>query len=107
MDKNQTLVPQVPELSLIGKVCSENGTVNKQGVINILKGAWETKYPFAIYPWDQNLFLFCFSDVEDKAKIIAESLWSVMGNVLSLIPWNLDMSLAEIENFGFKHMVYL
>ena len=97
MEKNQTLVPQVPELSLIEKVCSETRTVNKQGVINILKGAWKTKYPFDVYPWDQNLYLFCFSDVGDRAKIIADSPWSIMGNILSLITWNPDMALAELD----------
>lgn len=65
--------------------------------MNIIKGAWKTKNPFVINPWEQNLFLFCFSTKEDRDKIIEESPWSVMGNLLALVYWNPNLSLAEID----------
>nr|XP_017257879.1 PREDICTED: uncharacterized protein At4g02000-like [Daucus carota subsp. sativus] len=97
MESIRNQQPKSPELCLIGKVWSENRTVNKQGVMNIIKGAWKTKSPFVINPWEQNLFLFSFATKEDRDKILADSPWSVMGNLLALVLWNPDLSLAEID----------
>nr|GEX52310.1 retrotransposon protein, putative, unclassified [Tanacetum cinerariifolium] len=85
-------------LCLIGKVLSHHRHLGKSEVISIVKGAWRTKEPFKVHPWDQNYFLFSFKNRSDVKKIIDESPWSVMSYYLALVPWNADKSLEEIDS---------
>lgn len=88
---------QLSNLCLICKILANNRTLGKTGVISILKGAWRTKEPFTVHPWDHNHFLFEFKNIYDVEKIIADSPWSVMGFYLALAPWNPDQTLTEID----------
>ncbi|KAI8013328.1 hypothetical protein LOK49_LG05G02142 [Camellia lanceoleosa] len=53
---------------LIGKILAPK-QLNIPAISSIVKGAWKTRAPFSIAPWNDNLFLFTFEDAEDR-------LWS-------------------------------
>lgn len=81
---------------LIGKIFASK-RLNRQAMTSILTGAWKTRKPLTIAPWNDNVFLFTFEDLEDRKKILAEAPWTVMGNMLLLQPLAVDTPAAEIE----------
>ncbi|GJX09615.1 reverse transcriptase [Tanacetum coccineum] len=86
-----------PQVCLVRKVLSDHRNLGKTGVISIVKGAWRTREPFIVYPWDHNHILFIFKNKNDVQKVMDESPWSVMGYYLALAPWDPDQTLGEID----------
>ncbi|KAF7147901.1 hypothetical protein RHSIM_Rhsim03G0083400 [Rhododendron simsii] len=82
-------------LCLIGKVVL--GKNLKAPVLaNILTSAWRTRAPFKVEDWNNNLFLFRFENEEDKANVLNDGPWSVMGSLLILISLENGMVIPEI-----------
>lgn len=86
--------------TLVGRIlCSI--TLNRQGVTNVIKGAWKTDESFTILDWGKNTFVFTFQSEADLCRVICEGPWSVMGHTLVLRKWNSSKDLKEID-FSFS-----
>lgn len=81
---------------VVGKILSKKPP-NLIAVSNILKGAWKTRADFSITPWNNNIFLFRFEEIEDRNTIIKEGPWSVMNNLLVLKPLTSGEVISAIE----------
>ncbi|XP_028069490.1 uncharacterized protein LOC114272020 [Camellia sinensis] len=81
---------------LVGKVLAPK-LLNKPAVSNILLGAWKIRAGVSITPWNDNVYFFQFEDVGDRQRILDESPWSVMGNLLVLQPLQLGRATIELE----------
>lgn len=80
---------------LVGKVM--HGKSIKASVVdNILKAAWRTRAPFHVDDWNNNIFLFRFEE-EDRLTILREGPWSVMGNLLVLLPLADGMVISNLD----------
>ncbi|KAH7848241.1 hypothetical protein Vadar_007118 [Vaccinium darrowii] len=81
---------------LVGKVA--HGKIIKTPVLaNILNAAWRTRAPFHIDDWSNNIFLFRFENEEDRISILQEGPWSVMSNLLVLLPLSDGMVISELD----------
>ncbi|KAI8014352.1 hypothetical protein LOK49_LG05G00103 [Camellia lanceoleosa] len=86
----------VSDLCLIGKVITQK-TLNKQAVCNILQTAWRPRATLNMSPWSKNVFLFPFSDPEDRRKVLFKAPWLVMGHLLVVQPLEAGKSGSELE----------
>ncbi|KAI8032207.1 hypothetical protein LOK49_LG01G03075 [Camellia lanceoleosa] len=68
-------------LCLIGKILAHK-PLNTQAVQRILSGAWKTRASVNISAWPDNVFLFSFGNLDDRALILQQTPWSIMGNLL-------------------------
>lgn len=82
-------------LCLVGKVVLPK-SLKAPVVANILAAAWKTRAPFKVEDWSNNVFLFRFENEEDKDNVLSEGPWSVMGNLLVLIPLENGMVVPEL-----------
>ncbi|KAL7175593.1 hypothetical protein ACSBR2_029233 [Camellia fascicularis] len=71
----------VSKLCLVGKILAPK-ILNKLDVSNILHRAWKTRADVSISPWNDNVFLFQYVEVEDRQKVLLEAPWLVMGKLL-------------------------
>ncbi|KAI8005103.1 hypothetical protein LOK49_LG08G00439 [Camellia lanceoleosa] len=83
-------------LCLVGKILAPK-TLNKGAVTTIIQAAWRIRGDLTISPWSDNIFLFQFSDEEDRHHILRDSPWSVMGWLLVLQPLSSGKSAEEID----------
>ncbi|KAI8021569.1 hypothetical protein LOK49_LG03G01640 [Camellia lanceoleosa] len=81
---------------LIGKILAPK-QINKQAVSTIIHGAWKARASFSVSPWNDNLFLFHFDDVEDRRWVLQEAPWSIMGNLMILQPLQKGIPAADME----------
>lgn len=88
-----------PENCLLGKIISDNTLTDKQSVISILTNSWKKHLTSSvtISPWNNNIFSFAFENKTDIINILHDSPWSVMGFYLSLLPWDIDKTLNEMN----------
>ncbi|KAI8003771.1 hypothetical protein LOK49_LG08G02746 [Camellia lanceoleosa] len=84
---------------LVAKVLAPK-LLNKPAVSNILLGAWKTRAGVSITPWNDNMYFFQFEDVEDRQRVLDESPWSVVGNLLVLQILQLGRATTELEFQG-------
>ncbi|KAH7855713.1 hypothetical protein Vadar_027990 [Vaccinium darrowii] len=54
---------------LLGKVM-HGKSVKASALDNILKVAWRIRAPFHVDDWNNNIFLFCFEEEEDRLTIL-------------------------------------
>ncbi|KAG5537914.1 hypothetical protein RHGRI_025115 [Rhododendron griersonianum] len=83
-------------ICLAGKVLGSK-PFNASVVHNILTHAWKTRASFTVVPWNNNVFLFRFEDIEDRNSVLQEGPWSIMNNLLVLKPIQDGMGVAEID----------
>ncbi|KAH7859138.1 hypothetical protein Vadar_032063 [Vaccinium darrowii] len=81
---------------LVGKVF-QGKNLKAPILYDILKVAWRTRAPFYVDEWNNNVFLFRFETEEDRRNIIQEGPWSVMNNLLVLIPLVDGMVVSELK----------
>ncbi|KAH7855056.1 hypothetical protein Vadar_020715 [Vaccinium darrowii] len=81
---------------LVGKVF-QGKNLRASILSDILKVAWRTRAPFYVDEWNNNVFLFRFENEEDRSSIIREGPWSVMNNLLVLIPLMDGMVVSELN----------
>ncbi|KAH7863111.1 hypothetical protein Vadar_013459 [Vaccinium darrowii] len=81
---------------LVGKVI-QGRNIRAPILADILKSAWRTRAPFHVDEWNNNVFLFRFENMEDRSNIIQEGPWSVMNNLLVLIPLMDGMVVSELN----------
>ncbi|KAH7863670.1 hypothetical protein Vadar_020526 [Vaccinium darrowii] len=81
---------------LVGKVF-QGKNLKAPILSDILKVAWRTRAPFYVDEWNNNVFLFRFENEEDRKNIIQEGPWSVMNNILVLIPLVDGMVVSELK----------
>ncbi|KAL7168510.1 hypothetical protein ACSBR2_038862 [Camellia fascicularis] len=86
----------VSNLCLISKVLAPKN-LKKQGIMNIIKGAWKAGAKLEISPWSDNVFIFQFEDLGDRRRLLFEALWSIIGNLLVLQPLQAGRSTLEME----------
>ncbi|KAK9286260.1 hypothetical protein L1049_014647 [Liquidambar formosana] len=90
------LLDEVMGLLLVGKIVAEKG-FNKQLVISILSKAWNQLESLNVTFLAQNTFLFGFSKVEDRNKILSSGPWNVKGFLIVVKEWSLGLVLEEIS----------
>lgn len=83
LDEGSGETGEVTNLCLLGKILSPK-PLNLIAVSNVCNAAWKTRAPFTVVPWSTNIYLFRFSDAEDKSSIIRDSPWSIASNLLIL-----------------------
>ncbi|KAI7995879.1 hypothetical protein LOK49_LG11G02290 [Camellia lanceoleosa] len=83
-------------LCLIGKILGAK-ILNRTAVSNIIRGAWKIRGELSISSWNDNVYLFQFSDCDDRAKVLRDSPWSVMGKLLVLQPLHIGHTVEEME----------
>ncbi|KAF7114636.1 hypothetical protein RHSIM_RhsimUnG0081100 [Rhododendron simsii] len=76
---------EISNRCLVGKVLHSK-SLSATVITNILAAAWKTRAPFNAVCWNNNIFLFQFEDIEDKATILLDGPWSVMNSLLILKP---------------------
>lgn len=76
---------EISNRCLVGKVLHSK-SLSATVITNILAAAWKTRAPFNAVSWNNNVFLFQFEDIEDKAAILMDGPWSVMNSLLILKP---------------------
>lgn len=81
---------------LVGKVF-QGKNLKASILADILKVAWRTRAPFYVDEWNNNVFLFRFENEEDRRNIVREGPWSVMNNLLVLIPLVDGMVVSELK----------
>ncbi|KAL7213007.1 hypothetical protein ACSBR2_015666 [Camellia fascicularis] len=86
----------ISNLCLIGKLLAPK-TLNKAAVAKIIRAAWRTRGELSISPWTNNIFLFQFTDGEDRHRVLRDSLWSVMRWLLALQPLSPRCSMEELD----------
>ncbi|GMP69020.1 hypothetical protein CsSME_00028421 [Camellia sinensis var. sinensis] len=86
----------VSDLCLVRKILAPKA-LNRFEVSNILLGAWRTRAEVCILPWSDNIFLFQFSDAEDRRKVLSEAPWSIMGYLMVLQPLQMGLAAGEME----------
>ncbi|KAH7841892.1 hypothetical protein Vadar_008609 [Vaccinium darrowii] len=84
---------------LVGKVVHDKN-LRAPILANILGAAWRTRAPFHVDEWNNIVFIFRYENEEDRSSILQEAPWSVMGNLLVLIPLRDGMVVSEL-NFNF------
>ncbi|KAH7864429.1 hypothetical protein Vadar_029522 [Vaccinium darrowii] len=84
------------KMELVGKIVQ--GRVLKAPVLaNILAAAWKTRAPFQVDEWGSNVFHFRFEDAEDRRNVVQEGPWSVMNNLMVLLPLADGMVIPELQ----------
>ncbi|XP_028122322.1 uncharacterized protein LOC114319496 [Camellia sinensis] len=83
-------------LCLIGKILAPK-PLNTQAVQRILSGAWKTCASVNISAWPDNVFLFSFGNLDDRALILQQTPWSIMGNLLVLQPLQVGKTISEMD----------
>ncbi|KAI8016696.1 hypothetical protein LOK49_LG05G01921 [Camellia lanceoleosa] len=83
-------------LCLIGKILTQK-VLNKPAVSRIIQNAWKVRKEVAISPLADNVYLFRFENAEDRQKVLRETPWSIMGNLLVLQALVTGSSISEIE----------
>ncbi|KAL7200548.1 hypothetical protein ACSBR1_032468 [Camellia fascicularis] len=63
----------VSGLCLVGKILTHK-TLNRTVVSNILQNAWKSRSQLEISPWGDNVYLFQFSESEDRCKVHVHGL---------------------------------
>ncbi|KAI8005809.1 hypothetical protein LOK49_LG07G01061 [Camellia lanceoleosa] len=86
----------ISNLCLVGKILAPK-TLNKNAVLNIIQGAWKSRANLVISSWSHNIFLFQFTDHEDRRRVLMEAPWSVMGYLLVLQPLAPGKSVEEMD----------
>ncbi|KAH7835689.1 hypothetical protein Vadar_028793 [Vaccinium darrowii] len=81
---------------LVGKVF-QGKNLKAPRLVDILKVAWRTRESFYVDEWNNNVFLFRFDNEEDRNNIIREGPWSVMNNLMVLIPLMDGMVVSELN----------
>ncbi|KAL7205888.1 hypothetical protein ACSBR2_018744 [Camellia fascicularis] len=81
---------------LVGKILAPK-ILNKPAVTNILLAAWKSRAGVVVTPWKENIFLFQFEDLEDRSRVLQEAPWSVIGNLLVLLPLPLGKAIDELD----------
>ncbi|KAI7995018.1 hypothetical protein LOK49_LG11G00196 [Camellia lanceoleosa] len=81
---------------LVGKILAPK-LLNKPAVANILLAAWKSRADVVVTPWKENIFLFQFTDLEDRSRVLQEAPWSVMGHLLVLMPLPLGKAIDELD----------
>ncbi|GJT23768.1 retrotransposon protein, putative, unclassified [Tanacetum coccineum] len=92
-----------PDLCLVGKMFADNRTFSRDVVSSIIKSAWRSRSLYLIYPWENNHFIFTFSEEQDAQRILHDSPWLVKGHCLILQPWNPNVHISEID---FSHEMF-
>ncbi|KAF5958422.1 hypothetical protein HYC85_005647 [Camellia sinensis] len=86
----------VSERCSVGKILAPKN-LNKQAVTNIIHSAWKTRASVRISPWNENVYLFQFDELEDRRGVLEDAPWSVMGSLLVLQPLQSGMVTSELE----------
>ncbi|KAI7984677.1 hypothetical protein LOK49_LG15G00352 [Camellia lanceoleosa] len=86
----------VSGLCLVGKILTPK-TLNRTAVFNILQNAWKPCSQLEISSWGDNVYLFQFSESENRCKVLDEAPWSVIGNLLVLQPFHLGVAVSNFE----------
>ena len=82
--------------TLVGKIIC-NKTLNKGAVKDILRKAWGEPTSLSIADLGPNCFMFNFTEDKTPKKIMEDSPWNVMGQLLSLQWWCPWSSIAEVD----------
>ncbi|KAB2616581.1 hypothetical protein D8674_023169 [Pyrus ussuriensis x Pyrus communis] len=95
---NQTLKISSMEqgIKLVGKVLTQK-PVNKWGVRNILRAAWQELGEVEIKWVRENVFVISAKDENVASKIIEQVPWAVMKKVFSVVKWPPELALEELE----------
>ncbi|KAB2606847.1 hypothetical protein D8674_006564 [Pyrus ussuriensis x Pyrus communis] len=95
---NQTLELSSMEqgIKLVGKVLTQK-PVNKWGVRNILRAAWQELGEVEIKWVRENIFVISAKDENVASKIIEQVPWAVMKKVFSVVKWPPELALEELE----------
>ncbi|GMP94414.1 hypothetical protein CsSME_00043880 [Camellia sinensis var. sinensis] len=83
-------------MCLIGKNLGSK-ILNRTAVSNIIRGAWRIRGELSISPWNDNVYLFQFSDGDDRNRVLRDCPWSVMGKLLALQPLQTGQTVEEME----------
>lgn len=81
---------------LIGKIVT-NKFLNRGAVKSLILRNWNPKGDVNISDLKDNMFLFNFADEEDFIRVVRDSPWTVLGNLLVLSEWSVLMTIDEIE----------
>ncbi|GJS43338.1 retrotransposon protein, putative, unclassified [Tanacetum coccineum] len=92
-----------PDLCLVRKMFADNRTFSRDVVSSIIKSTWRSRSLYSIYPWENNHFIFTFSEEQDAQRILHDSPWLVKGHCLILQPWNPNVHISEID---FSHEMF-
>ncbi|KAH7848349.1 hypothetical protein Vadar_001727 [Vaccinium darrowii] len=83
-------------MELMGKIVQ--GRLMKAPVLaNILMAAWKTRAPFQVDEWGSNVVHFRFEDAEDRCNVMQEGPWSVMSNLMVLLPLMDGMVISKLQ----------
>ncbi|CAL5438970.1 unnamed protein product [Camellia sinensis] len=63
----------------------------------VINSAWKTRASLRISPWNENVYLFQFDELEDRRRVLEDAPWSVMGSLLVLQPLQSGMVTSELE----------
>ncbi|KAI8026147.1 hypothetical protein LOK49_LG02G02730 [Camellia lanceoleosa] len=83
-------------IRLIGKILTSKA-LNKQAITHIILEVWKTRAKITISSWPKNVFLFRFGSEEDRALVLRNAPWSVMGNLLVLQPLPVGKAISEMD----------
>ncbi|KAI8010323.1 hypothetical protein LOK49_LG06G01269 [Camellia lanceoleosa] len=86
----------VSKFCLIGKVLAPK-ILNRNAVSSIINSAWKLRGTLTISAWSDNIFLFHFTEVEERNRILFESPWSIMGSLLVLRTLSAGQTAAEVD----------
>ncbi|KAI8004486.1 Uncharacterized protein LOK49_LG08G03075 [Camellia lanceoleosa] len=58
---------------------------------------WRTRGELTISPWQDNVYLFQFSEEDDRHRVLRDSPWSVMGWLLNVQPLSPSQTAEELD----------
>lgn len=96
LDWGESEAEEVNRFTMIGKIMI-NKFLNKGAVKALIQRSWNAKGVINITDLKENLFLFNFSEEDDFVRVVRDSPWTIMGNLLVLSEWSELMTIEEIR----------
>lgn len=91
LDWGDRTMVEVNKFTLIGKIITNKGAVK-----SLLLRSWNLKGEVSISDLKDNLFLFNFFDEDDFVRVVSDSPWTSLGNLLVLSKWSELLTIDEL-----------
>ncbi|PWA36086.1 hypothetical protein CTI12_AA602610 [Artemisia annua] len=86
-----------PNLCLVGKIFLDNRKLSREVVSSIVKSAWRYCSLTSVHQWENNHFLFTFSQERDLQKVLCDGPWFIKGHCLVLHPLDPNVHITEMD----------
>lgn len=91
-----SLAQQQSKLLLVGRLVSRK-IHPRQVILPVIRMRWRCLKGFQIEDAGPNKFLFTFSSVEDKNRILLQEPWNFKGSLMILCEWPPSVAVEDID----------